>query len=335
MPYEFLLDEDESACGALIAYMTGAGGRDGVVLFLGAGISAQLGFPTWTELVGSLVKSAGLAEQFPVSNLEKAEVPLPDIAESCWKSLCELGREGEYWQVLKEAFAHVAPDSVKVHEYMLSAGFRSFLTTNYDASLDHAHRHRMSTAMQYLTEFPVWRQGEFNPGLLEDPHRRVYYLHGRCHDRYGEDQTSTLVLKRSDYRTAYSFMRRRNAGTFMAAALRRRVFLFAGCSLRDPPIHTLLLKYRKWAERRAPDRRHFALVSVAETNGVGAGDKGETHQDSEDLLDSLWVVPLRYRRSTGKEEHARLLQFFLQLAKRVPYSGVPRTPNEGYGGPRP
>ena len=93
MPYEFLLDEDQSACGTLISVIRGAGDGNGVVLFVGAGVSAPLEYPTWPALVDSLVESAHLTGEYSVNYLRRPGIPLPAIAEHCWRSLRAAGRE--------------------------------------------------------------------------------------------------------------------------------------------------------------------------------------------------------------------------------------------------
>jgi hypothetical protein len=121
---------------------------DNCVLYVGAGLSARAGMPTWQPFVGGLLEWAtgqGIVDdEFAVSlraGLEQGEVD--SVADSVVSSALEASRSDDLNEYLKEVFIRSSPTLPRTHRVLADIGFSAVLTTNFDNLLEEAHRGSM------------------------------------------------------------------------------------------------------------------------------------------------------------------------------------------------
>ncbi|SOC52323.1 SIR2 family protein [Ornithinimicrobium cerasi] len=178
-----------------------AGGH--LSIFVGAGVSAPLGLPTWEMFVNALLDEAGL-RHIP------ADADEPTLLHAATRAKGALG----------ERYGHVVSDLLEVrhhalgHALVASLRARQNVTTNLDRALELAMHTTHGDALKVLT--PEWA-GEGAPWLLK--------LHGTAGD-------SEIVLTEDEYKSH----REENGKPLYALVqglLMTSHLLFVGFSLTD------------------------------------------------------------------------------------------------------
>lgn len=150
--------------------------NNALTFFVGAGVSALSGAPTWAGLIHSISDKLGREQKEEYSSDEYLQIP-----QMYYYSLGD--NKEEYYNFV-EAQLHVndlLPNAI--HREMLSLNPASFITTNYDTLLEDA-------AVQYCQGFKVVSQDEDVPTIFGD--RFILKLHG-------DFKNKNFVLKEEDY----------------------------------------------------------------------------------------------------------------------------------------
>ncbi len=218
--------------------------REGrVVLFVGAGLSAQAGLPTWRALLKDVVE-ATIQETHPTPEA-RAELgrmledgKLLEIADHCKDRL----GPGGYTSFLAERLADAGRPVPEVHRLAMRLPFAAWVTTNYDKLLERAFAETRGGLPKTLTS----RDTEALGRLLFDSAPFILKAHGDL------DKPDSLVFTSRDYRdlihgnAAFS--------TAFSAILLTHSLLFVGYSLGDPDFNLLmdrqLLTFRGFVPER-------------------------------------------------------------------------------------
>ena len=144
--------------------------------FVGAGVSALSGAPTWKELIHAMCEELGRDKKKEYSSDECLQIP-----QMYYYSLGE--NIAEYYKFIETQLhiSELVPNSI--HREMLNLNPVSFVTTNYDTLLEDA-------ATQYCQSFKVVSKDEDVPTIFGD--RFVLKLHG-------DFKSNNIVLKEEDY----------------------------------------------------------------------------------------------------------------------------------------
>lgn len=193
--------------------LAGEARRNNLVLFLGAGVSAAVGFPVWQELLDTLAREAGFSEKELV---QLRRLDMRDQAALLGRRFAESGKTlGEVVAGHFEATRYSL-----VHGLLASLGARENVTTNYDQLFEFAVR----ANREPLAVLPYQ--------AVHPRERWLLKLHGSLD--HGED----IVLTRADYLGVPS-QRGALVGIVQAMLLTRHM-LFVGYSLGDEDFHTLM-----------------------------------------------------------------------------------------------
>jgi len=253
---------------------------------VGAGVSASCGYPTWGQLLDRLHDESG------------ATVLTRRLKDVLWRAEVyrrELG-DRAYGKLLSKVFGPRRRKRLGLAHTLAGIGFRHFLTTNYDDTLEKAHRRvrpgRRLQVIDWADEDAVRR---FITGLGDSEQTmHCVHLHGRSKN------PKSIVLTDSDYTTRYARTTLTTRKLF--AVLATQQILFVGFSLEDPDLVSILRDVN--AALGSEEPRHFAFLPL------------NRHEDDPDLLRS------RMRRKFGidpvfypsTKNHERLLDL-LRLLK--------------------
>lgn len=186
-----------------------------LVLFIGAGVSAGAGLPTWTDLLARAAEAAGLEENRMAALLER------DARDAA--SILDRRLKGE----LRREVARIIGEEKRyslAHGLLASLPTCEAVTTNYD-TLFEAAAQAGGRRLAILPDAPVDADGRW---LLK--------LHGSV------ERPQSIVITRSDYLNMP-----RQYGALMGlvqAMLLMRHMLFVGYSLSDEDFHELLHEVR-------------------------------------------------------------------------------------------
>lgn len=220
---------------------------ENTILFVGAGVSQNLGLPSWPQLIDHLAEDLGydplIFKQFGdyLSLAEFYEIERGSIGPL------------RSWMDVNWNSKDIDVGSSEVHEAIVKAGFRKIYTTNYDSWLEKACEHwgvryRKLLTMKDLTA----KQGS----ALE-----IVKYHGDFFD------DATLVLTESSYFERLDF--ESPLDQMLRADVLRHPVLFIGYSLSDINVRYLLHKLsRIWREAGHRAERPSSHIFMTNPNPV-------------------------------------------------------------------
>lgn len=187
------------------------------VLFVGAGLSAQSGLPTWAELMTPLAQQLGVSEKTDYTH----------IAQYYQN---QMGRHGLITKIIEALKKPTAPS--EVHQLIASLPFQVIFTTNYDSLLERA----LSSEGKSLTV----TVSDVGAAYWSADKVQVIKMHGSI------DDPESLVITADDYSTY--FRRHPLITNVLKTQLLTKTFLFLGYSLSDPDFNMIFDEIRFDAE---------------------------------------------------------------------------------------
>lgn len=242
-----------------------------LILFVGSGISAGLGLPTWEDFIGRLGADFGFEpKQFlALSNDFRALAEFYRLEKGSLEALC--GKMAGEWNVSDEKLA-----ASQAHRLIVRLDFPVIYTTNYDHLLERAHRLARKRFNKVVTARDIARIDPALPTIVK--------FHGDL------DDPRSMVLAETDYMRRLSF--EQPLDIKLTADAFGKAVLFMGYSVSD--INLRLLLYRLhgiWQASGCENARPRSYVLMTKPNHV-----------QERILDSWGVAPLI--ASSGDETQA-------------------------------
>ncbi len=218
-----------------------------LMLFVGAGVSANLGLPSWGELIGHIANELGYDPKiFSTYGNHLA------LAEFYKKKKGSLGALRSWM----DREWHKSKADIKtsdIHRLITEGNFSRIYTTNYDRWLEYAHD---SYGVQYDKISKV-----ADLVSVRDGHRQIIKFHGDF------DEDDSIVLDETSY------FQRLNFDTPLDIKLRNDVLgssvLFIGYSLNDLNIRLLFYKLTEmWNRSTLASARPKSYIFANRPNPV-------------------------------------------------------------------
>jgi hypothetical protein len=253
--FDKMLEQNKSCREAMLSLI---GSREAIA-FVGAGLSAHpsLKYPSWKELLEKLRVAANAIEPFNYST-DANESPLL-MAEEVKSHFASRDKMDEFKNILSREYCprpHL--NCTSTHDRFVRLPFRAFVTTNYDACLEHA-LNELHVLRGEKTRYDIATNIKSNgdarqmvsrflrsmSDALDMSRRYVAHLHGWY------DDPDSIILTASQYYEAYGFETRDGRRTRQKprltlhrhlawALLATRKLVFFGCSMDDPYIIEML-----------------------------------------------------------------------------------------------
>jgi hypothetical protein len=236
-------------------------GKQRVILFVGSGISAGLGLPTWEEFIGRLGTDFAFEpdEFLTLSSDFRSLAEFYRLEKGSLTELCsKMARE---WKVSDEKLA-----ASQAHRLIVRLDFPLVYTTNYDHLLERAYQLEGKSFNSVVSTHDIARSDPALPTIIK--------FHGDL------DDPSSVVLAETDYFRRLSF--EHPLDIKLAADALGKAVLFVGYSVSDINLRLLLYRlHRMWRASGCEDSRPRSYVFMTKANRV-----------QERILHSWDVVPL-------------------------------------------
>lgn len=259
------------------------------VVFVGAGLSAGAGLPTWKGLLVKGIEE--LVGSLPEGELHQEELrrlvergKLLEVADFCKEKL-----GGAYHQFLAEQVRGDQAELPRTHDVLMHLPFSAWVTTNYDKLLERAYSKVKGGFPKTLTHKDTEALGR----LLFDDGQFILKAHGDI------DRPETVVLTSRDYSEIIHANPAFNE--IFSGLLLTKALFFVGYSLSDPDFRLLMDRQLSHFKGFVPER--YALMT-----GVGPVER-----------DVLWrtarIQVISYENASGR--HAEVLQYLEALKAAV------------------
>jgi hypothetical protein len=259
--------------------------QNNTVLFVGAGLSMQAGFPGWEELIVHMIEWAdnlGLIDSREEREELKQLVKKGELLLVA-SELRELMTPRDYLTFMKSKFRDESKKPAVVHRLLPEIGFQAVLTTNYDVLLESAYTLPGSNRPRTYTQEDAAELATLNS-------KKEFYIlkvHGDI------DRIDTVVLGRRDYRKI--MFENKAYRDFFKTLLQSRTVLFAGYGLKDPDLEMILNELA--STFKGYGNCHYALVSE---DSMGKIEKKRWRRDYN-------INTISYKATKG---HPEVLRFF-------------------------
>jgi hypothetical protein len=253
------------------------------ILFVGSGVSAKLGLPTWEDFIARLGEELGFEphEFLGLSQDFRSLAEYYRLERGSIDALCrKMARE---WQVDDATL-----DGSEVHRLLVSFDCPLIYTTNYDHLLERAYERSGRRFNKVVTAADIAQSDPALPTIVK--------FHGDL------DDPPSVVLAETDYFRRLAFDEPLDIK--LAADALARAVLFVGYSVSDINLRLLLYRLRRiWLESGDEESRPRSYVHITPPNPV-----------QERILGSWDVVPLTTANGEGATD---VLSFLRRLHAAV------------------
>ena len=281
-------------------------------VFIGAGISRPVGYPSLQELLQIMATEANI-DEFKEKEITDNWMDDFQLIQTA------LGQK-LYRECLIRIFDHTTKHTEfsSVHLNVMNIPFCAYVTTNYDPCLEFAARHSPRSHNQHPYTYPNLPQVE-----LKGEH--IFHIHGYI-DPKNHDSVNSLVLSREEYDAAYQTTE--VVPTFLSTLFQELDVLFIGFGWNDFKILENIKEANKSRKVResvatqrdiqlARERYKFAIID-SETY---LKDKG-----SKDYIGAFGVKPLIYEIQKSHYPLSNLLQSIQEGTSKIPIAPIPSLP---------
>jgi hypothetical protein len=217
------------------------------VLFLGSGVSAWSGLPSWTKLMEELAEF--LTTKGHDSTLVRKEVARGDLLQAASYGFDKLTppQIGEFIRLacrLGKAKPH------EIHKKIVTLGPRCFVTTNYDHLIEESFREwQKDKYFRKVTNRQLTETAEIVGARSTD---FLFKLHGDVED------ADSIILTREQYRALAIGGELHHALETVQTLQASRPFVYVGFGLRDPDF--LYVRDLLFNTYKGGVRDHYAII---------------------------------------------------------------------------
>jgi len=233
--------------------------------FIGAGVAADAGLPSWKSLIESILEEQDKATREKIEALSNYKIGIDTTKPSYDKCLSaiqeKIGRDRLEDYVRKFLPSNAEPG--ELGKLIAELPFEGYITTNYNNIIENA--------LKNLTDEPWLAVGNTDEEIRKisgDPNQLVWHLHGSIVEKR---EKSKLIITKEDYDREYLQDSKIKRTLFSLLKMKRVVFI--GFSFDDYEIKRILETVRQEAN---PSKSFYAFLGKKEEE-----DKADIISDLE------------------------------------------------------
>lgn len=292
------------------------------IAFIGAGISARSGYPTWDRLISDLLDLMRGLEDDVLINPEAIKYSTDVLwkADACKAAFARKGRADLYLQALQKTF-QTREESNTLLDLLVGLPFSHYLTTNYDPCIHEAYHRRHGKSLAVVDAGLSSDSSTSAMEVLSSLSKATscVHLHGIYNNPKG------IILTESDYRARY-FNRSRDA-RLLAKFLEKNTVVFFGFSLDDADFMNVLrtIRGRLDSEPTVDEAPNFAFLPLSDTE-----QEARIISEKQRLSEKYRIRPIFFRRIT--QNYLGLDEAVRELVACVADSPLDTTPQRTVNG---
>ena len=270
-------------------------------LFVGSGVSAEAGLPSWRDLVTLTINELDPRDRDAVQSnvgfvraLERCRYPI------CFQHVENVAGRPKMEEAIKQVIAQRQGPPGELCRLIADWPVAGYLTTNYDDLLEHALRDARDLGWISVGNQP--REVRKSSG---DVRNIVWHVHGAA--SMGAEQ-SRLVVSTKDYDALY--LEHSDLQQQLKSFLAQRRLVFVGFGFRDPDVMRILKIAGRYT---VPERPIYAFL--------GTDADGATNDEFRELREDYNVEVKPYR--VIEDSHADLLEVLKLYASMVVKRSIP------------
>lgn len=206
-----------------------------VVLFCGAGMSIEAGYPSGNALAKTIYDALTDDEREQISQ----QLTLPDLSEAYID--LKLGKRHALIQILKKEFSK-EPTSLRLHQMLLhTPQIKTIITTNYDTLFERAYGDQA-----------VVIKSNADVSYIPADKIQIIKIHGDL------SVPDSVLISKSDYTRFFDSQKQELLWTLVKERLATKTILFAGYNLDDINIESI---FTKITEQLGSDSREVFMLA--------------------------------------------------------------------------
>lgn len=245
-----------------------------LLVFIGAGVSANSGLPNWNELITDFAVKLEIIKKEEIDKVKFSNDEYLRIPEIFYKKYGKV----EYYNVLKEIFFSKKYQTNSIHKALENMDLDYIITTNYDELLDDLNPKDTFSVVRKDNDLPYASR------------KMVIKMHGDL--RY-----KNIVLKKTDY-DEYE----KNfplISTFIKGLFTTHTVLFIGYSLNDVNVQEIL----RWLEDILKDDIRKVYLTDFEKSNILLEEK---------YKDNKIINRISFEKNLKNEEKEKEISKFLE-----------------------
>lgn len=250
--------------------------RQNIVPFIGAGVSAVYGLPTWGDLLDEL------AEIYFEPNHRRGIEAKVDLIEYA-QEIIEDREAEDVVDNIKMIYGDYNLQRSKMAYQLVDSFSGTLVTTNYDSIIESVAKKMPN---RYALQVLLPEQKKKMTAAIQRNSRCILKMHGSL------DFPQSIVLSKKQYDTTYgtngNIDMQRPVPYFLSNIFSAKSVLFVGCSLEQD----LTMCVMECCLGRNSDIRNFAIVEMMQDE--------KKQQEQKDRLDKLGILPIYYPQSDYK-----------------------------------
>ena len=288
-------------------------GRGDCAILIGAGLSRIPGYPDLNGLLNEMARRAEIPEL--------VEKEIDDGWMDDFQSIQEKIGEDRFFNILTEIFdpRNKNPQFDPILLNILHIPFCSYITTNYDPSIEYACRQLQAETTGFE------RHSFYYPNLPVTRLREKHIFHPHGYYLPEENSQNSIILTKSKYQEAY--IKGKATFKFFEALFRELDVLFLGFGWSDMQI----LKVLRESKRDYIEGRAIAVQQgmpfIHERNKFTVIDRDTLERDklNNDFISSMGIIPIVYDAPNGN--HYELVKIIEQIRDQVADTKLGKLPS--------